>query len=142
MSLTPSPFHSRVNLSSVRLIDGEWSDEDISDPVGAMVVYLHNLNERPDKSATYTQLTQKWALWLMHEKRVPKEGLKVCSPTPSLISVPDWSDISSLYPLAPLQPARVVDVQPVTKTTRVFRTLIPMLTLTQKTKTFSSVSEK
>ncbi|KAJ3808185.1 hypothetical protein F5876DRAFT_78971 [Lentinula aff. lateritia] len=69
--------HDKLLEIWAKLIDGEWSDEDISDPVGAMVVYLHNLNERPDKSATYTQLIQKWALWLMHEKRVPKEGLKL-----------------------------------------------------------------
>ncbi|KAH7877188.1 uncharacterized protein C8R40DRAFT_1248360 [Lentinula edodes] len=69
--------HHKLLEIWAKLIDGEWSDEDISDPVGAMVVYLHKLNERPDKSATYTQLTQKWALWLMHEKRVPKEGLKL-----------------------------------------------------------------
>ncbi|KAJ3738382.1 hypothetical protein DFH05DRAFT_1531452 [Lentinula detonsa] len=61
-----------------KLITGGWSDEGVSDPVVTMVTYLTNLNERPDKSSTFAQITQKWALWLMHEKRAPEQGLKVC----------------------------------------------------------------
>ncbi|KAJ3714896.1 hypothetical protein DFJ43DRAFT_1127309 [Lentinula guzmanii] len=60
-----------------KLITGEWSDEDVSDPVVTMVTYLTNLNERPDKSSAFAQITQKWALWLMHEKRAPEQGLKL-----------------------------------------------------------------
>ncbi|KAJ4477248.1 hypothetical protein J3R30DRAFT_3670498 [Lentinula aciculospora] len=70
--------HDKLLDIWAKIIDGEWSDEDLSDPVGTMVTYLMNLNESSDnKPSTYTQLTQKWALWLMHEKRVPEQGLKL-----------------------------------------------------------------
>ncbi|KAJ3777136.1 hypothetical protein FB446DRAFT_718785 [Lentinula raphanica] len=69
--------HEKLLEVWAKLIDGEWSDEDVSDPVQTMVTYLTNLNERGDRSTLITQLTQKWALWLVPEKRAPDQGLKL-----------------------------------------------------------------
>ncbi|KIK62992.1 hypothetical protein GYMLUDRAFT_163867 [Collybiopsis luxurians FD-317 M1] len=60
-----------------KLIDGIWVDEDIPNPTADLVAHLTQLNERPDKSPAQMQLTQKWALWLMHESRDPEQGLKL-----------------------------------------------------------------
>ncbi|KAF5391626.1 hypothetical protein D9757_002402 [Collybiopsis confluens] len=60
-----------------KLIDGVWADEDIPDPIANMIAHLTHMNERADKSSAQTQLTQKWALWLMHEKRDSEQGFKL-----------------------------------------------------------------
>lgn len=50
----------------LRLIDGQWSDNDIKDPKTQMIALL---SEKRDKA-----LTQRWGLWLT--KRDPESGLK------------------------------------------------------------------
>lgn len=50
-----------------RLADGEWSDDDIKDPLSDMVMLL---TEKRDRT-----LTQEWGIWLT--KRDPERGLKV-----------------------------------------------------------------
>ncbi|THV05369.1 hypothetical protein K435DRAFT_961137 [Dendrothele bispora CBS 962.96] len=56
--------------SWAKVIDGEWLDEDIKDPVADMISLL---NEKKNRS-----LTQKWGLWLT--KRDPDRGLKLLMP--------------------------------------------------------------
>ncbi|RDB17168.1 Transforming growth factor-beta receptor-associated protein 1 [Hypsizygus marmoreus] len=53
-----------------KLVEGEWTDEDIKDPLSDMMALL---NEKRDRS-----LTQKWGLWLT--KRDPENGLKLLMP--------------------------------------------------------------
>jgi hypothetical protein len=65
-----------------RLVDGEWTDDDIHDPISNMVTLL---NEKRDRA-----LTQKWGIWLT--KRDPERGLKV---NPSLTIV--FSDLNEFY---------------------------------------------
>jgi hypothetical protein len=49
-----------------RLIDGQWSDDDVKDPQTQMIALL---SEKRDRA-----LTQRWGLWLT--KRDPESGLK------------------------------------------------------------------
>ncbi|KAF8812135.1 hypothetical protein BYT27DRAFT_7252199 [Phlegmacium glaucopus] len=56
--------------SWAKLIDGQWSDEDIKDPQSQMVALL---SEKRDRA-----LTQRWAIWLT--KRDPETGLKLLMP--------------------------------------------------------------
>ncbi|KAG5716916.1 Transforming growth factor-beta receptor-associated protein 1 [Termitomyces sp. T112] len=53
-----------------KLIDGEWTDEDIPDPLSNMVALL---NEKRDRT-----LTQHWGLWLT--KRNSERGLQLLMP--------------------------------------------------------------
>lgn len=53
-------------MKLLRLIDGQWSDDDIKDPQTQMVSLL---SEKRDRA-----LTQRWAIWLT--KRDPESGLK------------------------------------------------------------------
>ncbi|KAG6867665.1 hypothetical protein C0993_012565 [Termitomyces sp. T159_Od127] len=53
-----------------KLIEGEWTDNDIPDPLSNMVALL---NEKRDRT-----LTQHWGLWLM--KRDPERGLQLLMP--------------------------------------------------------------
>ncbi|KAF8878476.1 hypothetical protein CPB84DRAFT_1817502 [Gymnopilus junonius] len=53
-----------------KLIDGEWSDEDIKDPTSQLV---NLLTEKRDRA-----LIQRWGVWLT--KRDPKYGLKLLMP--------------------------------------------------------------
>ena len=48
------------------MIDGEWLDEDIKNPLFDMISLL---TEKKDRA-----LTQQWGLWLT--KRDPEQGLK------------------------------------------------------------------
>jgi hypothetical protein len=48
-------------------VDGEWTDDEITDPLTKMITLL---NEKRDRT-----LIQKWGLWLT--KRDPERGLKV-----------------------------------------------------------------
>ena len=50
----------------LRLVDGQWSDDDIKDPQTQMIALL---SEKRDRA-----LTQRWGLWLT--KRDPEIGLK------------------------------------------------------------------
>ena len=50
----------------LRLVDGQWSDDDIKDPQTQMIALL---SEKRDRA-----LTQRWGLWLT--KRDPESGLK------------------------------------------------------------------
>ena len=52
-----------------RLVDGEWSDDDIVDPLSQIINFL---SDKRDKA-----LSQRWGLWLT--KRDPDRGLKVPS---------------------------------------------------------------
>jgi hypothetical protein len=61
-----------LNLTYVRLIDGEWMDTEIKDPVSDMVALL---TEKKDRV-----LICQWGVWLM--KRDPERGLKVRFPHP------------------------------------------------------------
>lgn len=54
-------------LTLPRVADGQWSEEDIYDPLGQMITLLSELKDR--------ELVHKWGLWLV--KRVPEAGLKV-----------------------------------------------------------------
>ncbi|KAF8064149.1 hypothetical protein FPV67DRAFT_1503662 [Lyophyllum atratum] len=56
-----------------KLIDGEWTDEDIKDPLSDMITLL---TEKRDRA-----LTQRWGLWLI--KRDPERGLKLLIPKDS-----------------------------------------------------------
>ncbi|KAG6896421.1 hypothetical protein C0992_008386 [Termitomyces sp. T32_za158] len=53
-----------------KLAEGEWTDDDISDPLSNMVALL---NEKRDRT-----LTQHWGLWLT--KRDPEKGLQLLMP--------------------------------------------------------------
>ncbi|KAJ3492453.1 hypothetical protein NLJ89_g11233 [Agrocybe chaxingu] len=53
-----------------KLIEGEWTDDDIQDPLSQMIALLA---EKKDKA-----LTQRWGLWLT--KRDPERGLKLLMP--------------------------------------------------------------
>ncbi|KDR79882.1 hypothetical protein GALMADRAFT_61975 [Galerina marginata CBS 339.88] len=53
-----------------RLIDGEWTDDDIKDPASQM---FNLLTEKRDR-----MLTQRWGVWLT--KRDPERGLKLLMP--------------------------------------------------------------
>ena len=59
---------SIADVITARLVDGEWTDDDIEDPLGRMMVLL---NETRDRA-----LVQQWGLWLV--KRDTALGLKVC----------------------------------------------------------------
>ena len=52
-----------------RLVDGEWTENDIQDPLGQMMALLSQSRDRG--------LVQRWGLWLI--KRDPAAGLKVRS---------------------------------------------------------------
>ena len=54
-------------MTIVRLVDGEWTDEGIKDPLEQMMALL---NETRDRT-----LIQRWGLWLI--KRDIASGLKV-----------------------------------------------------------------
>ena len=69
-------------LPHCRLVDGEWTDDDIHDPLSNMITLL---NEKRDRA-----LTQKWGIWIT--KRDPERGLKV---NPSLTIV--FSDPDEFY---------------------------------------------
>jgi len=56
-----------LGLSEFRLIDGEWTDETINDPLSEMV---NLLVEKRDRT-----LSQQWGIWLV--KRNQERGLKV-----------------------------------------------------------------
>ncbi|KAF5369852.1 hypothetical protein D9758_001393 [Tetrapyrgos nigripes] len=56
-----------------KLVDGEWTEEDIKDPIANIVSLL---TEKKDRS-----LNQKWGLWLT--KRDPERGLKLLMPRDS-----------------------------------------------------------
>ncbi|KAG6865541.1 hypothetical protein C0991_001734 [Blastosporella zonata] len=56
-----------------KLIDGEWTDENIPDPVSNMISLL---TEKRDRA-----LTQQWGLWLT--KRNPERGLQLLMPKDS-----------------------------------------------------------
>jgi len=58
-----------LGLSLLRLIDGEWTDETINDPLSEMV---NLLVEKRDRT-----LSQQWGIWLV--KRNQERGLKVWS---------------------------------------------------------------
>ncbi|KAF9073468.1 hypothetical protein BDP27DRAFT_1445084 [Rhodocollybia butyracea] len=66
-----------------KIIDQEWTDEDIPDPIGNMVTHITKLIQ--SKPPAHSEITRKWALWLMQEKRDPESGLKllVSSRSPS-----------------------------------------------------------
>jgi vacuolar protein sorting-associated protein 3 len=51
-----------------RLVDGQWTDDDIGDPLSSM---LNLLTEKRDRA-----LTKRWSIWLT--KRDPERALKVC----------------------------------------------------------------
>ncbi|KAJ7111566.1 hypothetical protein C8R43DRAFT_1139107 [Mycena crocata] len=53
-----------------KLIEGEWTDDDIQDPTEHMVSLLTNSKNRP--------LTQKWGLWLTRQD--PEHGIKLLMP--------------------------------------------------------------
>lgn len=61
------PSASTDKNLSIRLVDGEWTDDDIKDPLSQM---FDLLVEKRDKT-----LTQRWGLWIT--KRDPEKGLKV-----------------------------------------------------------------
>jgi len=64
----PLLFFSRpTSLIHSRLVDGEWTDNDIADPITSMITLL---GDRKDRT-----LTHKWGIWLT--KRDPERGLKV-----------------------------------------------------------------
>ena len=73
MGQVRSPFLSlkvqELGLSELRLIDGEWTDETINDPLSEMV---NLLVEKRDRT-----LSQQWGIWLV--KRNQERGLKVWS---------------------------------------------------------------
>lgn len=58
-----------IELNFDRLIDGEWTDRTVSDPVTDMIRMLQDKKDR--------NLTQQWAVWLI--KRDPEWGIKVSS---------------------------------------------------------------
>lgn len=58
------------DASFCRLVEGEWTDEDITDPLSDMIALL---TERKDR-----QLIQQWGIWLT--KVDPEQGLKVSPP--------------------------------------------------------------
>ncbi|KAJ7235454.1 hypothetical protein B0H12DRAFT_1141579 [Mycena haematopus] len=53
-----------------KLVEGEWSDEDIKDPIEDMLQLLGNSKNRV--------LTQKWGLWLT--RRDPERGIRLLMP--------------------------------------------------------------
>ena len=67
-SRSPPQFVKRgLNVDIDRLIDGEWTDDRISDPISSLIQAL------PDKKDR--NLTQQWAIWLI--KRDPQRGITV-----------------------------------------------------------------
>lgn len=50
----------------IRLVEGEWTDDDIKDPIEEILNLLNNSKNR--------SLTQKWGLWLT--RRDPERGIK------------------------------------------------------------------
>ncbi|KAF5384226.1 hypothetical protein D9615_003441 [Tricholomella constricta] len=56
-----------------KLIDGQWTDEDVKDPLSDMIALL---TEKRDRA-----LTQHWGLWLT--QRDPERGLKLLMPKDS-----------------------------------------------------------
>lgn len=60
----------KCNNYGCRLIDGEWTDEDVKDPLSSMFTLLSEKRDR--------KLTQQWGIWLI--KRDPERALKVLSP--------------------------------------------------------------
>ena len=69
LSKTPPFSHIRISVTvvSFSLIEGQWSDDDIKDPLSQMI---NLLAEKRDRA-----LTQRWGLWLT--KLDPDNGLKV-----------------------------------------------------------------
>jgi hypothetical protein len=59
-----------LDLTYARLIDGEWMDAEIKDPVSDMITLLVEKNDRA--------LIRQWGVWLM--KRDSERGLKVHFP--------------------------------------------------------------
>ena len=55
-----------------RVVEGEWVDPDIPEPLLQMISLL---TQKRDKA-----LTQRWAIWLT--KRDPEAGIKVRVPSP------------------------------------------------------------
>ncbi|KAF8155687.1 hypothetical protein B0H34DRAFT_714373 [Crassisporium funariophilum] len=53
-----------------KLIEGQWTDDDIKDPQSQMIALLAEKRDRP--------LTQRWGIWLT--KRDPERGLKLLMP--------------------------------------------------------------
>ncbi|KAJ7685236.1 hypothetical protein DFH06DRAFT_1357108, partial [Mycena polygramma] len=53
-----------------KLVDGEWSDDDIQDPIDQMLNLLQNAKNRA--------LIQKWGLWLT--RRDPERGIRLLMP--------------------------------------------------------------
>ncbi|KAJ3761020.1 hypothetical protein EV360DRAFT_38625 [Lentinula raphanica] len=107
--------HEKLLEVWAKLIDGEWSDEDVSDPVQTMVTYLTNLNERGDRSTLITQLTQKWALWLLlmscraparvGGKRSTRHQRNQSTPNPDLIAQSEAEDQQLLHRLREVNPS-------------------------------------
>jgi hypothetical protein len=60
---------SKRCLSLRRLVEGDWMDDDIADPLSSMFTFLMEKRDR--------KLTQHWGIWLT--KRDPERALKVCS---------------------------------------------------------------
>jgi hypothetical protein len=56
-----------ADIDNTRLVDGEWTDEDIQDPLEQMMALLSETRDR--------MLIQRWGLWLV--KRDASAGLKV-----------------------------------------------------------------
>ncbi|KAG6916344.1 hypothetical protein DXG01_007235 [Tephrocybe rancida] len=65
--------HTKLLEVWSKLIDGEWTDEDIPDPLSNMIALLA---EKKDRT-----LTQHWGLWLT--KRNPEQGLQLLMPKDS-----------------------------------------------------------
>ncbi|GJJ14976.1 hypothetical protein Clacol_009246 [Clathrus columnatus] len=59
--------HDKVLEIWSKVADGQWTEEDIQDPLGKMINLLSEVKER--------ELIQKWGLWLV--QRVPEAGLKL-----------------------------------------------------------------
>lgn len=57
--------HCLINI--YRLVDGQWTDDDIKDPLSNMLTLL---TEKRDRA-----LTKRWGIWLT--KRDPERALKV-----------------------------------------------------------------
>jgi hypothetical protein len=66
----PSYVPSDIDHYSLRrIVEGEWTDEDIADPLSSMFAFLTEKRDR--------KLTQQWGIWLT--KRDPERALKVSS---------------------------------------------------------------
>lgn len=68
MSLSSLSHPYLSDLAFRRIVEGEWSEQDIKDPIDDMITLL---TEKKDRA-----LTQKWGIWLT--KQDPERGLKVC----------------------------------------------------------------